>query len=560
MDVESLDRKIERLGEHKKKWAVLDISEKIRLLEGFVDRYVEIAESQVREAVEQKGFEAGSIGEGEEWIGGPLVAVRTGRLLLETLESIRDKGRPPVEMSEVRERPSGQLAVEVFPTNFWDRLLFSGFSAEVWLDPEVDRNNLFDHIGSFYRQEDPEGGVNLVLGAGNVSSIAPLDVLAKLYNEGHVCLLKMNPVNDYLGDYYETVFEEFVDAGFVEFAYGGADVGSYLCEHEGIEYIHMTGSDKTHDAIVFGTGDEGEERQEENNPKLDKPITSELGNVSPVIVVPGPWSKDDIEFHAESVASQLANNAGFNCDAVRVLIMPKDWDRREAFMEALRKTFAEIEPRSAYYPGAEEIYERFTEFDEETVTVGDADDDELPYAIILNVDPNDEDHPAFRDEAWCTVMAETRLPGNDPGEFLRNAVDFCNDVLWGTLNASVVIHPETRRDLGVTVDDAIDDLLYGTIVLNHWPAVGYGLGVTPWGAYPGHTLDNIQSGIGFVHNTLMFDNPQKTVVYGPFRVSPKPPWFATNENTPAVGPKLVEMEHNPSFGHFFSVTWSSLFG
>ncbi len=44
------------------------------------------------------------------------------------------------------------------------------------------------------------GKLALVLGAGNVASIAPLDVLHKLFIENQVCLLKLNPVNDYLHD------------------------------------------------------------------------------------------------------------------------------------------------------------------------------------------------------------------------------------------------------------------------------------------------------------------------------------------------------------------------
>ena len=560
MDENELDAKIARLQENKQTWAELDLDRKIEMAEGFVRRYNEIGERQVSEALEQKGIAPDTPAAAEEWLGGPLAAVRTGRLMIETLESIRETGRPPVDQADVRERPNGQLAVDVFPNSLLDRALYSGFSAEVWLQPEVERDEFGDHLATFYQQDDPDGAVNLVLGAGNVSSIAPLDALYKLYTEGRVCIIKMNPVNDYLTGYFEEVFEEFIECGYIDIVKGGAEVGEYLCEHEGVEHIHITGSDRTHDAIVFGTGEEAEERMAAGEPKIDKPVTSELGNVSPVIVAPGPWSDEDIEFHAENIATQLANNAGFNCNAVRVLVMPEQWDRREAFLEALQETFEELDTRTAYYPGAADRFERFTGLDDDTRVLGDPDDDaELPFAIIPDLDPDDEDHPAFRQEAWCTVMAETRLPGNDPGEFLRNAVDFCNDVLWGTLNASILIHPETRRDIGMILHDAIDELLYGTVVVNHWPAIGYALGVTPWGAYPGHTYQNIQSGIGVVHNTMMFEKTEKSVIDGPFRVNPKPPWFATNEAADEVAPKLVDLERDPSIGKFLGVAWSTLF-
>ncbi|MGV7591820.1 aldehyde dehydrogenase family protein, partial [Mycobacterium kansasii] len=85
---------------------------------------------------------------------------------------------------------------------------------------------------------------------------------------------------------------------------GGADVGGALVNHPGITTVHMTGSARTHDAIVFGTGDEGAQRKAENRPLLDKAITSELGGVSPTIVVPGEWSAADLRFQAEHLATQ----------------------------------------------------------------------------------------------------------------------------------------------------------------------------------------------------------------------------------------------------------------
>ena len=46
----------------------------------------------------------------------------------------------------------------------------------------------------------------LVLGAGNVSSIPATDTISKVFQEGQVVLLKMNPVNEYLGPIFERLF------------------------------------------------------------------------------------------------------------------------------------------------------------------------------------------------------------------------------------------------------------------------------------------------------------------------------------------------------------------
>lgn len=144
------------------------------------------------------------------------------------------------------------------------------------------------------------------------------------------------------------------------------------------------------------------------------------------------------------------------------------------------------------------------------------------------------------------VLAETRLAGADASEFLRNAVRFCNETLWGTLCANIIIHPRTAQALGGKLEEAIADLRYGTVAINQWAALGYIWGSTSWGGYPGSTPHDIQSGVGVVHNTFMFDKPEKSVVYGPFRVWPKPPWFITNRRMRDVFSKLVELEADPN--------------
>ena len=155
----------------------------------------------------------------------------------------------------------------------------------------------------------------------------------------------------------------------------------------------------------------------------------------------------------------------------------------------------------------------------------------------------------FTAESWCGVTAQTALPGNDAAEFLRNAVRFCNETLWGTLNAGLLVHPKTAESLGGALEQAIADLRYGSVTVNCWAALSYGLGYTTWGAYPGHTLEDIQSGIGVVHNTNLFDRPEKSVVYGPFRMMPKPPWFITNKQTHNIARQLVKLETEPSFAN-----------
>ena len=54
-------------------------------------------------------------------------------------------------------------------------------------------------------------------------------------------------------------------------------------------------------------------------------MTSELGGVGPTIVVPGPWTDADIEFQAEHILTMKLHNAGSNCVAAQVLVLPREW-------------------------------------------------------------------------------------------------------------------------------------------------------------------------------------------------------------------------------------------
>ncbi len=546
MQTADLNAKIQTLKANKDRWASMPISERISFLESAQRGSYAVAHRQVRAAWEAKRIDPNTPLAGEEYLAGPVVQVRTIRLLLNTLKAIAKDGRPRLLPNGTRTLKDGRAAVKVFPTDLADKLLLTGFEAEVWMQPGVTEANLYDHIAEFYRNPPATGRVSLVLGAGNVASIGPLDMIHKLFVEGQVSLLKLNPVNEYLGPFIEEAFGKLIAAGFVEVAYGGADVGDFLCQHPDIDEIHITGSDRTHDIIVFGPGEEGEARKSRGEPRNDKRITSELGNVSPVIVMPGSWTESEMRFQAENVATQLANNGGFNCNAVKVLILHEDWSLKHEFLAMLKAVLAAIPQRYAYYPGAAERYDRFVSQHENVEAIGPRTDDTLPWTMMLDVDATKTEQSCFGEEAFCGIVAQTVLPGADASEYLKNAVKFCNEHVWGTLNAGIIIDPRTEKFLGDVVEQAIDDLKVGSVAINHWAGLCYGFGSTAWGGYPGQPLNDVQSGIGAVHNTFLFDKPQKTVLRGPFVAAPKPPWFVTHGRTHKVAPRILEMEMKPS--------------
>lgn len=544
LDTKVLDDGVQRLRRRASTWAALPLDERIELAERTLVGVRAVADAQVATACQHKGLD-GDREAGEEYLGGPVVVARNLRLLIGTLREIRQKGAPHLPKGTVRVRDDGQVVVRVLPSDSFERLLYPGFCAEVWMDPVVTPSTLPEEMAGFYRGSRAGGKVVVVLGGGNVASICAQDVLYKLFVEGHVCLLKLHPVNEYLEPFLAQAFSELIEAGFLQIVRGGRELGAYLCSHPGVDQVHMTGSDKTHDAIVYGLGAEGHARKLRDDPISRKPFSAELGNVSPVIVVPGRWGRRALRFQAESIATQITNNCGFNCNAARVLVTSAQWSQREALLAELKAVLHRVPTRQAYYPGAAERHARFVAAHPRALQIGQAGNGRLPWTLITGIDSGQHDEICFREEAFCGVLAETNMAASSPMSFLERAVAFCNQTLWGTLSASIVVDPVTARRMRQPLDLAVAKLRYGTVAINHWPAVGYGFGCTTWGAFPGHTRSDIQSGTGVVHNARMFDRPQKSVVKGPFWLPIKLPWFATHHQQQSVARQMVRMEADP---------------
>ncbi|HEV7515188.1 MAG TPA: aldehyde dehydrogenase family protein [Thermoanaerobaculia bacterium] len=542
----ALDCAVAGLAGRKTDWVKVSIPERIALLDELIYGFLGVADRWTAACLEAEGLDPSHPSAGEEALVGPYFVLRNLRLLKKSLQDIATHGSPRIP-GPVKILPNGQVSVRVFPQDLWDRVFYTGVTAEVWMEPGVTAERLPETQATAYRYKDA-GGVCLVLGAGNVSSIGPMDALYKLFVEDRVVVYKVHPVNVYLGPLLEEGFRAIVDRGFLCQVYGGAAEGAYLCRHPEVDEIHITGSDKTYEAIVFGPGAEGEARKRENRPVVTKPITAELGNVSPVIVVPGPWSESDLAYHAENLVTMLTNNAGFNCNATRVIVTEAGWNQREPLLAKVKELLARVPTRKAYYPGAADRYDAFLRRHPEAEVFGEAEGERLAWALIPGLDASRRDEICYTTEAFVGLFAETPLAARSVPAFLDQAVAFANESLWGTLNATLLVHPKSLADPEVAraVEKAVAGLRYGTVAVNHWAAIGYGLVVTPWGAFPGHDRTDIQSGTGIVHNTLMFSQVEKSVVRAPFRVLPKPVWFATHKTAHKLTPKLSRFEAAPS--------------
>lgn len=543
-------------------WTATGAAERLDLLHELTDTTLAAAPAWVAAANRAKGIPPGSPLEGEEWGASITVALRQLKGLTAALTGVVTTGRP--QPPSLRVRAGGQVVADVLPADWVDRVSLPGFTAEVRLQPGVDLDQAQARIGRIYQPGyEPQPAVACVLGAGNVGSIPFLDVLHQLFAEDRAVVLKMSPVNAYLGPHFAEALEPLVTRGVLRIVYGGADVASSLVHHDRVDAVHLTGSRATHDAIVFGAGDDGRQRRAEDRPLLDRPITSELGAVSPVIVVPGPWQDGDLAYHGDNIASMLTHNAGFNCLAARVIVQHRAWAKRRPLLDAIRDSLRRAEHREAYYPGARERWERFVTTYRSAERFGPEDDDEVPFTLIPELDPDDPDQLAFTTEPFCGVFGEVGLdaPRSVP-DFVDDAVELCNTHLAGSLAATIIVHPASMRDpqIAAAVERAIDGLAYGTVMLNHFPGVAFGLGSTSWGAYPGSPLTDVGSGRGVVHNSYLLEDVEKSVVRGPFRTPYTPGWFHTNRRAHELWRGIAHVTATRNASGVPPLLWHSLRG
>lgn len=552
-----LDEAVTALAAGAATWAEMGLRERAALLRRTQEAIAANAGPWAGAATAAKQVPSGSY-EGEEWISGPAATAPMFGEYAATLDLLA-RGKSPLDGLKITV-DGEQAKVRILPGDLKDTLLFNGFSAEVWLQPGItpEQAKAEAGLGARLVGEAPEKthGVGLVLGAGNISAIAPLDAAYELVAFNRASIIKLNPTFQHLKPVYDAALAPLIEADLLRVVNGGAEVGTYLVNHEGINHVHITGSARTHDAIVWGVGKEAEKNRAAGTPKITKEITSELGGVSPIIVVPGNWAKGDLRYQAEHVVTQRLHNAGHNCIGGQALLLSADWEQKDAFLAAIREVLLEVAPRKPWYPNGQ------ASIDRAAATYGDAAE-QVGSCLLVSLD---EDSPTelYDGEYFAGVLGITELPGTG-AEFLANAVEFSNDRLDGTLGASMIVHPRDIKAMGARFDELVADLRYGSVGINVWSGIAFLLGGATWGAFPGHTLEEVGSGIGVVHNTHLIAHSQKTVARGPFHpfpvsylkgeftMAPTMPWFVTASTAAKSGKALAAYGGKRSWANLLKI-------
>ena len=484
--------------------------------------------------------------EGEEWLGGPFASVLATQYYIKSLTNDDD-------LTE-KKYNSEENSYKVFPNNFSERITFPFIDAKVIFNKSMSFDDINKYRG-FSKRYDIDPSITLVLGAGNFSSIPYLDVLYHLITRKSVILLKLNPVNEYLKPVFEKVFQNFIERGYIIVTTGNIDESKYMANHPGINHIHLTGSDKTFEDIVYGRELTDKERKTKSLSKINnKPITSELGNVTPIIIHPGKWSTSDIKYQARKIVTAKLNNNGFNCIAAQVVVLPDGWGQTDTLIKFVKHYMSKAKERKAYYPESIERLEKL-EKDKGYERVNALS------CVTPHLTREIKAYSKFEiDEVWSSTIYFKKIEYTSIEDFANKAIDYCNDELWGNLGVSVIIKDHDRKFNKHITNLYIDKLNYGTVAINEWAAIGYIIPQLPWGGFPGNRDNDIQSGQSVVHNSMLFESPLKGVVNTKFRISRliDPPWFVTNKKARRLFKNLTYYQINNSNINFLKLIFAAL--
>ena len=541
-----IDRNISKLRVNSSEFLNLDKTNLISMLEQVINNIQTISYYWASLSSEKKGHLTKSK-EGEEWIGGPFSCIYALQYFIEYLQD--EDGLDINNFDETNK------SYKVFPTKNIEKLLFPFLEGEIRFGKNLNFKQINEYRGFANRFNSNKPKITLVLGAGNVSSIPVLDALFHMIAHKSVIYIKLNPVNDYLLPIFTQVFEPFISRGFMIITEGDMEASKYLTEHDGFQHTHLTGSNYTYESIVYGKTLSDKERSLKTLPKINKkPITTELGNVTPIIVHPGNWSRSEIRHQAKKIVTAKLNNSGFNCIAAQVIVLPKDWKHTAKLKADIKNFLKKIGDTTSYYPGAiENLNDLNNSNNYEQIN-------NLSCSTPFLISNLDLEHEYGNKEVWSTALYFKEISYNSYEDFCINSVNYVNNELWGNLGVSVLIKNYKKKKNEIILNSYVENLKYGTVAINEWSALGFVIPSLPWGGYPGNKDNDIQSGQGYVHNSFLFESPQKGIIYSKFRLSRliDPPWFVTNKKAHRIFKNLTYYQASNSKINLIKLIFSTL--
>lgn len=449
-----------------------------------------VADSLVAASVAAKGWADLPHAAAEEWASGPLPVARYCIAVAATM-----RGRAP------------QV--------WFDRLLLRGHRAQVEVQAMASPGPARD------------GGLALVLGAGNVTATPLLDTLEQVFLHRRAVLLKPSPLHTPLLPHFAAALRPLIDRDLVHIVPGGAAVAQRLAHDPQVDAVHLTGAATTWLSLAL-------------DPALQhKQLTAEVGCCTPALVLPATFAADELLAIARQLAAYVASNGGATCLAPRVLLTARGWPQRERLLALLTAELAALPARQPFHPS---VREHFAAATGAAPPAGP-----LPPTFV-----RDRGDQAFAfdgsRECFAPALREVVLPADDVATFAAAAPAFVRARCFGALAAYVFAPDELvrgDRDLA----GLVGALPHGTVAVNTWTGLGYGLATVPWGVPADAALAHGRGAVRTFGRGLL----RRVVVTAPLRPWPQPPWLPQHRRAAATLRALTRCYLRPGAARFTAV-------
>ncbi len=468
-------------------WAKLPAPEKLKLVKLLQKNLVAFAEQLGEADANMKneliGENTTSISEG---LGGTIIPMANTLMGIRHLYESLVKGEMPKPLS-VDQLDDNLYGIHVYPIHKKDKLVAAKQKGYLHVEGQPKQVNPLDK----------PAGIIAISGAGNYSS--SIEMAMALFLENKAVIHKPHQLNVDTDEIWEKIFSPLIDLNAVAFC--AAEQGREMAALEGLHSIYFTGSTGVAHAIQKAA---------------KAPLVSECGGNNPCIIVPGKWSEKDLKRQAIQLASVGKLNGGAVCGRPQTIITSKNWEQREAFLNALREAIVEETfAVSEHYPRVQETKNAFIENQPtaEVLKPENGSHNKSDFVLIPGISEGDF---AVTNEAFCQVFSEIPLDtSTDTDEFLTKATDFCNHKLLGTLGCMILVDNTTFKSQESRIHQAIRELDYGGISVNDIPPNIWLNGYLTWGGC-NEDLSDFVSGVGNFGNPFNYENVKKSVIINDF--------------------------------------------
>lgn len=164
-----------------------------------------------------------------------------------------------------------------------------------------------------------------------------------------------------------------------------------------------------------------------------------------------------------------------------------------------------------WYPGSEKRYAAYQKAFPSALEVGleDANPDAMPLLISEHLAPEQAE---LSSEYFVPILQHVEVEAANGEEFMAAATKLANERVHGDLVVSVYAPGKVYDEMPAAVEKCLEELRFGSVVLNGTPLVGFTVDCGSWGGYAGNGPEDIQSGNAFVSNAAFVDHPLKQVI------------------------------------------------